>query len=326
MAPAPEIPSRTTKAILDEPTVQEPVGPNARRIYDELPLPPESGRWLARQLRIPEYVRPLHDGEHTVIECGNRYFRDGLARPPVAALSTAYDNWRARFSMAEGWTLGPLPESVISEPLVTFLLTWRMTLDQLASEASGRFGRDSPQWEALTTARHHAYDRSSAYRIVEFMRNRVQHQQMPPISRSHARSPGGKRPRLAVTVPAAWLLDSSNCPRLLRTDLTRPTMATLDMNSVVSEAYQAFEDVLCTLLLAEDARAPQYLERFQGMTEETAPAAPAIVHQWFNENDDANVMFDPIKWLEWASAHSDGDRPETPSSASATIDHHVWTD
>jgi hypothetical protein len=278
-----------------------------RSTYDKLPLPPEPGRWLARQMRIPEYLRPLRDGEYAFIERGDRYFRDGLARPPVSALSTAYNNWQGRFSWAEGWArdLGPMPESLISEPLVAFLLTWRMTLDQLASDVSDRFGRDSFQWKTLSTARRRAYDRSSSYRVVEFMRNRVQHQQMPPISHSRNRSLEGDRPGLAVTVPAAWLLESSNCPRLLRADLTRSTITTIDMNSVISEAFQAFEDVLRALLLVEDARAPRYLEAYQGLAEETAPAAPAIAQQWFDENNDARMMFDPIHSMEWASERTE---------------------
>jgi hypothetical protein len=277
-----------------------------RRIYDELPLPPEPGRWLARQLRIPEYVRLLRDDEYTFIERGDRYFRGGLARPPVAALSTAYDNWQGRFSWAEGWAreLGPMPESLISEPLVAFLLTWRMTLDQLASGVSDRFGSNSLQWEALTTARHRAYDRSSSYRVVEFMRNRVQHQQMPPISCSRIRSPEGDRPRLAVTVPAAWLLESSNCPRLLRADLTRSKITTIDMNSVISEAFQAFEDVLRALFLVEDTCAPRYLEAYQELAEETAPAAPVVAHQWFDENNNPRMIFDPVQSMEWATARA----------------------
>lgn len=279
-------------------------------IDDELPVPPEPGRWLARQLPIPEYVRPLHDGEHTIIEHGNLYFRDGLARPAVAALRAAYDNWRARFSMVEDWTLGPLPGSMISEPLVSFLLTWRMTVDQLASEVSERFGKDSPQWEALTTARHRAYDGSSAYRIVEFMRNRVQHDQMPPITRSRTRPPAGGRPRLAITVPGTWLLESPNCPRLLRTDLTRTTVRALDMNLIISESFQAFEDVLCILLLTENSRAPLYLETFQRMAEETAPAAPTIVLHWLDEDAHARAMFDPLTWLQWADGITRASRTE----------------
>ena len=100
-------------------------------------------------------------------------------------------------------------------------------------------------------------------------------------------------------------MESSNCPRLLRADLTRSTITTIDMNSVISEAFQAFEDVLRALFLVEDARAPRYLEAYQGLAEETAPAAPAIAHQWFDENNDARLMFDPIQSMEWASKRTE---------------------
>jgi hypothetical protein len=246
-------------------------------------------------------VRPLHEREQDTLAHANRYFRDELARPAITALNPAYENWRARFSMTEDWSLGPLPESLISEPLVAFLLTWRMTLDQLTSEVSRRFGKDSPQWEALNTARRLAYESSSAYRVVEFMRNLVAHHKMPPITRSRTHPPHGERPRLTVTVPATWLLDSPNCPRLLRADLARPTVTTLDMDSTVSEAYHAFQDVLQALIVAENPNAPGYLEMFHAIAKETAPAAPAIMQQWFGEKNDALMSVDRLEWLQWAS-------------------------
>ena len=74
----------------------------------------------------------------------------------------------------------------ISEELlgafVGWLLIWRLIVDQAEHDLSSRFGDNSSQLASFRLARKNAYDSSSAYRVVEALRNLIQHREMPSLT------------------------------------------------------------------------------------------------------------------------------------------------
>jgi hypothetical protein len=193
----------------------------------------------------------------------------------------------------------------VDKELVSFLLVWRMALDHLASATSSWFGKDSKQWEAFEVGRRRAYDTHFGYRVVDAMRNRVQHQERPPLTHTLLRYPytcdecdkEHADLDLAVSLPKEWFL-SSQCPRLLKQDLTATDRDDIDIRAAVDESMQGFRDILYVMTMASD-EAPGHLASLVNVFDETEPLVPVLVEWHIDGKPRATSLreFDSMAWV-----------------------------
>jgi hypothetical protein len=276
-------------------------------------LPPNEGWWLARSSRVHphlsavEYLRPLSDGEVDALSAAYEHFVRGREQPEVKQLFEAYQAWRGAPRAAASLTsTGPLPMEIVEKALVTFLLVWRMTLDHLARAISSRFGKESRQFEAYTASRRRAYDTYFGYRVVESMRNLVQHQEKPPLEQTlerHAytcKKCGQEHDDvrdLSVTLSPAWL--RKGCSATLKRELDELNTDSIDMRVAVEESMRGFENILHAVLLSTHD-GPAHRAALVNVFEETSPDYPVLVECWSDEEGEPRVSvcsFDAVDWV-----------------------------
>ncbi|HEV7764880.1 MAG TPA: hypothetical protein VGQ76_07770 [Thermoanaerobaculia bacterium] len=77
------------------------------------------------------------------------------------------------------WTQFRLQRHVVNRRILNVLSAARMYLDQVRTDVSTLYGESSPQHQALEEERTSQYDRSFSYRLMEVLRNHVQHHSLP---------------------------------------------------------------------------------------------------------------------------------------------------
>jgi hypothetical protein len=276
-------------------------------------LPPTYGSWLARanskraDFHSVEYLRRLGDSECTALRTARNFFLSGRRRPEVGPLFEAYQSWLGVAEFVTGQArLGPPTMQVTEDRLMSFLLVWRMALDQLAFATSSRFGKNSREWRAYQAGRRSAYDTYFGYRVVEALRNRLQHQERPPLTQKIEGHPyickkcGEEHVdlSLSVTLQAEWVLESENCPRILKIDLEDPANTIIDIREVVEQSMQGFDDLLYTLLIS-DAGASERLAVLVEIFDETSPDVPIIVKSWPDATGNQRGSLEPLSGMEW---------------------------
>lgn len=68
---------------------------------------------------------------------------------------------------------------LLNRRLVNFLTTSRLYLDQILHELSCTYGKESHQYLQIKSATRREYDSVLGYRVIEALRNHVQHQALP---------------------------------------------------------------------------------------------------------------------------------------------------
>lgn len=291
-----------------------------------MPLqPPSDGCWLAHgftenvNFYSIEYKRLISDAEYVATQNAWQHFKSGRWLPEVQPLLKVYRSWQEAPGSVTGqarlggFRLGEFLEEVIEDRLISFLLTWRMALDQLASATSSRYGKDSSEWRAYQAGRRKAYDIYFGYRVVEAMRNRVQHQGRPPLAQELIRFPyicekcGEEHFSydldLSVTMRAEWLLESENCPRTLRRDLMDPSNEIIDIREAVQQSMQGFEDILFALLMSSNGAA-EHLDILVRAFGETSPYRPVLVKSWKDDSGRWLASLEQLSDVDWVVARS----------------------
>jgi hypothetical protein len=278
-------------------------------------MPPSEGTWLARtpsrfrSFYDPiEYLRPLSKAETDSLDIAHEYFRLGKQQTNVESLFKAYRDWsEAPIFVAEATRLGGPPQTeVVEDRLLSYLLVWRMAIDQLANATSTHFGRESEQWKAYQEGRRRAYDAYFGYRVIDAMRNLVVHKEMPPLTHTLIAYPyncdkcGNEHANLdlSVSVSKSWFLGRERCPRVLRRDLINRDEDAIDIRAAVAESVRGFEDLLLSILLASDP-ARRHLAALINMFNETSPDAPVTVERKINENGRDRARVKDFNDLEW---------------------------
>lgn len=276
-------------------------------------LPPTDGLWLAHSAskRVDfysiQYLRPLGGAEGTAVYAAWKFFQSGRNRSETEPLFEAYRKWLNVPDLLIGQAgLGSPVWQITEDRLMSFLLVWRMALDQLASATSSRHGKESIEWRAYQAGRKAAYDTYFGYRVVEAMRNRLQHQDMPPLTQALERCPYtcercGKEHvdlHLSITMKAQWLLESASCPRTLKRDLEDPANAVIDIREAVKQSMRGFDDLIYTLLMS-DSEAPELLALLAGIFDETAPDVPIIVKTGAGGTGGWGGGIEQLRDMEW---------------------------
>jgi hypothetical protein len=282
-------------------------------------LPPDDGWWLAHDVTRQtsfysvQYLRPLSEAESAAVRAAWSFFASWRFRSEIEPLLDAYQHWLNSLNLALGSArLGSRGNNSIAEnALISFLLVWRMTLDQLANATSSRFGKDSKQWHAYQAGRKIAYDTYFGYRVVEAMRNQVQHQERPALtqefknysyicercSKEHADLD------LSITMHADWLLKSGQCPRVLKTELEHPANAIIEIREAIRESMQGFDDLLYTLLMSDD-KAQEHLAVLLQVFSEASPDVPFLVKSWKDESGESQATIVTPSDMDWVIARA----------------------
>jgi hypothetical protein len=185
---------------------------------------------------------------------------------------------------------GPLPgttarviSSEIEVALVTLLLMWRLFLDHTRHDLSQRFGKPSSEYEKFETATNTAYDDHAGYRLLEGLRNYVQHVGMPGLHATANRRVGKAGEPAVVTdvtivLPRDRLLAylrSSGGQRLLRQDLEQGTDP-LPILDLLKDAMQAFEELVQVLIEIDSPKLMQSLRKIKSLFDEATPGMAAL--------------------------------------------------
>ena len=230
-------------------------------------LPPGPGWWLAQDASLGlygpiQYIRSLTETEFELLLDAVKFVQSVGYPQEARPLDEAYGEWLGRIDTGASSLPSPTAylHKLMADALVSFLLSWRMALDHLARATSHRFGKASEQWEVFEAARRRAYDTYLGYRVVDAMRNCVQHQGSPPLAVDLITLPYvcqkcGKEHAsydLSVEIPAQWLLDYDRCPRILKQDLADRPDELLDMKIMTAQAMQGIKDILYARLITYD--------------------------------------------------------------------------
>jgi hypothetical protein len=192
--------------------VGEPPRPR-RRFKIDLGSCPE---WTLQSAGVTTtFVRCVDANEAEGIEAAARFCRKYATLPTYRLLSSSFRVWHQTFSRAvnaERNEWNPALAEDLLGAFVGWLLIWRLVLDQAEHDLSSRFGRNSDQQTQFRLARNEAYDSSQAYRIVEALRNLVQHREMPSLKLNRTkqldRAVGETATKVSYRFPVSDLLNS----------------------------------------------------------------------------------------------------------------------
>jgi hypothetical protein len=165
--------------------------------------------------------------------------------------------------------------------LVTFLLMWRLFLDHSKHDLSQRFGKPSATFDQFIQKTSDVYDRYPGYRLIEGLRNYVQHVGLPglQVTVSQSLEGDGSVIRNATAVlSTSTLLDWGKCPALLRADLEKFS-ATLPIVDLVQDAVCAFAELASELSAIDAPELRRHFARIQQIVDEVAPDTPLIAQE-----------------------------------------------
>jgi len=130
------------------------------------------------------FARCVDADEAEQINAAASFCRKYATLPTYRLLNSSFRVWKQTFDHVSSAKRGEWQPALIEDLLGAFvgwLLVWRLVLDQAEHDLSSRFGQNSDQLASFRLARNRAYDSSRAYRVVEALRNLVQHREMPSI-------------------------------------------------------------------------------------------------------------------------------------------------
>jgi hypothetical protein len=125
------------------------------------------------------------------------------------------------------------------------------------------------------------FDGCQGYRLTEALRNMVQHQEVPPLNINHSRErdPQSGKPvsTVSITLPVSWLLDSGECPAVVKAEFRATPDALLQMVDVVDDAMGGMKKVIGKLVEINTPELSQHATYLRRLFSETAPEAPLLL-------------------------------------------------
>lgn len=200
------------------------------------------------------FVRCIGSDEAEQIIEAARFCRQYATMPSHRLLNSSYRVWQQAFARVASAKKGELRPELTEELLGAFvgwILIWRLIFDQAEHDLSSRFGRNSDQLTKFRLARNAAYDGSQAYRVIEAIRNLVQHQGMPPLRLTKSerldRASGQVAAKVSYKFPVSYLLGSSKCKATVKNEFRGNPELELELPSLIDEAMTALTPVLLEL-------------------------------------------------------------------------------
>jgi hypothetical protein len=241
------------------------------------------------------FTRCLEADEVESIKEAIGFCRKNVLSPTYRLLYGAYSSWRLAVDTSSKsdarHQLPALSESLLGS-LIGWLLIWRLIIDQSDHEMSQRFGKNSDERAKLKQAKRDAYDQHQGYRLAEALRNRVQHQEMPPLNLSHSNrldsSSGNVVTEISYGFPVSWLLDSDKCPRTLREEFASTPDAIISAPAMADDAMVGMQSVLLTLAVINIPEFTRHVNRLRKLFSEVHPGVPVLLHP--GDNPEVSVQ------------------------------------
>ena len=231
-----------------------------------------------------EFIRCLADAEFEKIKAAAMFCREYVLSPPSRLLISSYQIWRNIITQADGQAPGLLPfesSNELQSAFVGWLLIWRLVLDQADHNICRRFGKESNERLLLGQARRDAFDVHRGYRVVEAMRNLVQHREMPPFNlnrnRQLDRQSGQVVNNIEVVFPVSWLLESSKCPAKIKSEFKDSSAEVLSMIDIVDDAMSGFHEVFLTLVRINHPEMMESVNLLRQIFGEAHPGLPVLL-------------------------------------------------
>ena len=200
------------------------------------------------------FVRCVDSGEAEQIIEAARFCRQYATMPTHRLLNSSFRVWQQTFARAVNAKKGELRPELTEDLLGAFvgwILIWRLIFDQAEHDLSSRFGKNSDQLAKFRLARHAAYDGSQAYRVIEALRNLVQHQGMPPLYLTRTerldRATGRVVTKVSYKFSVSYLLDSPRCKATIKDEFRGNPEMELELPELIDEAMKALTPVLLEL-------------------------------------------------------------------------------
>jgi len=228
-------------------------------------------------------VRPIDPTEEQALRDAIRYCREYAERVPVrlvlvsrANLQEAVDRLQHEDSKHQTFRVA----QQVDVALVSFLLMWRLFLDHVSHDLSQRFGKPSAEFERFDQATHDAFDSHPGYRLVEGLRNYVQHVGMPPLTYTVSRRRGTDgEPETVAEATASLdrqkLVDWKKGSALLRKELAAG-QGPLPLLPLVDDAMEGFASLVAVLAQIDGPELAQHIALLQALVNEAAPDVPAL--------------------------------------------------
>jgi hypothetical protein len=197
------------------------------------------------------FVRCVTTGEAEQIKTAAAFCRKYATMPTYRLLNSSFMVWKHTFDRVANAKKGELQPAMTEELLGAFvgwILVWRLIFDHAEHDLSSRFGDDSEQLREFRKARKQAYDGSQSYRLVEALRNLMQHREMPSLVFSRRetldQTTMQKSMQVSYRFPISDLLDSPKCPATIKNEFRANPSLEFELPVVIDQAMTAIGPVL----------------------------------------------------------------------------------
>ncbi len=174
--------------------------------------------------------------------------------------------------------------SVIDATTASFTFLWRLFFDHTFRDLSQRFGKESEQYQSVIDATSKAFDNHFGYRLIDGLRNYIQHNAMPPLSVSHSQQldDNDKVPRERITItfhtsPLLEYLMDRNEKRPLQRDLRSLNEEDISFMELLDNAMLGFTTVVAAVTKVDAPELKRSISLLQGLIIETAPNFPELI-------------------------------------------------
>lgn len=232
-----------------------------------------------------EFIRCVNDDEFSRISNVVTFCRRQILKPPSRLLVSAYQVWCDIVNrIIDSQEVTQLPYGVHDElesAFVGWLLIWRLVFDQIDYSVCCRFGKESAERSMLSAARHDAYDSHQGYRVIEAMRNLVQHRDMPPLNIRRAKRLDPKSGEVTIgaefSFPVSWLLQSSKCPAKVKAEFNSDPTRTLDVDDIAADAMAGFHEVFIAITKINYPESVDSVNLLRQIFSEAHPGLPILL-------------------------------------------------
>ena len=234
----------------------------------------------------------MGDDEADVIRAAVSFCRGYTSNATYRLLFASHRLWQETLARAKGPGSGEslfLFTDELLSALVGWVLIWRLILDQTDYNIASRFGHDSEQRAKFKEATSAAYDSRQGYRLVEAIRNLIQHREMPPLNFTHTTGLDPQSGQLAaqfnITFPVAWLLASPKCPATIKREFQSRAEETIDLAEVVEDAMVGFRTVFEVMVSINAPELGTHIDRLRHLFAEVHPEMPVILRPPSKQQD-----------------------------------------
>jgi hypothetical protein len=214
-----------------------------------------SGWTLQRAGSTTTFVRCVDATEAKQIMTAAAFCRQYAILPTHRLLISSFRVWKQTFARTvnakrDEWQ--PALAEDLMGAFVGWVLIWRLVLDQAAHDLSSRFGKDSDQCARFHSVRRGAHAASRAYRVVDALRDLVQHRGIPSLRLSRTkeldRATGQRVTRVSYKFCVSDLVDDPKCASIVRKEFRSTPDLELELPDLVDEAMAALNPVLLELV------------------------------------------------------------------------------